>query len=163
MTALYWLAPLHTLRLSEAAISERADRRALEVVISNILRILIFVTISSLFQCSCFAIMEGYEKLAELMGERPTLGIFRRFSSLGAKNLLYLQAELVSLESELKRCVAEDNSSGDAEKLEYAVNWYSLMRSEEKGKSMQWTIMQDIRRKLREYSMIHLKHLIGGR
>jgi hypothetical protein len=57
--------------------------------------------------------------------------------------------------------VAEDNSSGDAEKLEYAVNWYSLMRSEEKGESMQWTIMRDIRRKLREYSMIHPKHLIG--
>jgi hypothetical protein len=131
------------------------------MVISNILRILVFGTISSLFQCSCFAIMDCYEKLAALMGEKPTIGIFRRFSSLGAKNLLYLQAELVSLESELKRCVAEDNSSGDAEKLEYAVNWYSLMRSEEKGESMQWTVMRDIRRKLREYSMIHPIHLIG--
>jgi hypothetical protein len=98
--------------------------------------------------------MEGYEKLAALMGERPTLAIFRRFASLGARNLLYLQAELVCLESELKRCALEDHASGDAEKLDYAVNWYSLMRSEETGQSFQWTIMQDIRTKLKEYSMI---------
>jgi len=89
------------------------------------------------------------------MEEKPNLGIFRRFATLGAQNLLYLQAELVSLEKELKRCTLEDRAEGSPEKLEYAVNWYSLMRSEEAGDSLQWTIMLDIREKLKEYSANH--------
>jgi hypothetical protein len=104
--------------------------------------------------CALFQIarMDGYEKLGSLMGERPTLGIFRRFATLGAQNLLYLQAELVSLEAEFKKYALEDHASGEKHKLEYAVNWYSLMRSEEAGESSQWSVMLEIRKKLKEYS-----------
>ncbi|PVH79058.1 hypothetical protein DL98DRAFT_633031 [Cadophora sp. DSE1049] len=42
--------------------------------------------------------IEGYPKLAELQGTYPQLGIYRRFATLNARNLLYLQAELVDLE-----------------------------------------------------------------
>ena len=41
----------------------------------------------------------GYYRLAELMGEYAT---FRRFGQVQSLNLLYLQAELVMLEIELK-------------------------------------------------------------
>jgi hypothetical protein len=43
----------------------------------------------------------GYTKLASVMGKNPELAIFRRFSALNAKNLLYLQAEHVNLEARL--------------------------------------------------------------
>jgi len=39
--------------------------------------------------------MNEYSKLASLMGPHPELAIFRRFSTLNAQNLLYLQTELV--------------------------------------------------------------------
>ena len=43
------------------------------------------------------------------MGARCDLSMFRRFSVLGAQNLLCMQAELIDLELELKQ-LAEDRS-----------------------------------------------------
>ena len=51
---------------------------------------------------------EGYPKLAELQGTYPQLCIYRRFATLNARNLLYLQAELVDLEERLERYTLED-------------------------------------------------------
>jgi hypothetical protein len=53
--------------------------------------------------------MEGYEKLAGMMGDKPTLGIFRRFASVGAQNLLYLQAELIYLEKRWQEWLWRDS------------------------------------------------------
>lgn len=44
----------------------------------------------------------GHPRLAELMGRRPQMAIYRRFGYLNAQNLLYMQAELVGLEKALK-------------------------------------------------------------
>ncbi|KAI9863298.1 MAG: hypothetical protein M1813_003740 [Trichoglossum hirsutum] len=60
--------------------------------------------------------MDGYDKLAAFMGDHHEMLILRRFSMLNAKNLLYLQAELVNLEAELKDIVTSDRNSRDAEK-----------------------------------------------
>ena len=49
--------------------------------------------------------MEGYSKLASLMGTYSDTLIFRHFGALSAQNLLYLQAELVHLEHELRECI----------------------------------------------------------
>ncbi len=40
----------------------------------------------------------GYDLLGRLMGEVPETGIFRPFIALSSENLLYLQAELATLE-----------------------------------------------------------------
>ena len=46
--------------------------------------------------------MEGYDRFAQFMGTHPKLAISRRFGALNLRNLLYLQAELIYLEDELK-------------------------------------------------------------
>jgi len=57
--------------------------------------------------------MEGYSKLASLMGAYPETLIFRRFGAISAQNLLYLQAELVHLEQTLQECAVANERSGD--------------------------------------------------
>ena len=52
--------------------------------------------------------MEGYKKIAGIMAQHHDLAILRRFNTLNMKDLLYRQAELVHLESEL-HCIAEDD------------------------------------------------------
>jgi hypothetical protein len=46
--------------------------------------------------------VEGYVDFAEFIASDNQLSIYRRFSSLGARNLLYLQAELQLLQFELQ-------------------------------------------------------------
>ncbi|KIM97352.1 hypothetical protein OIDMADRAFT_130539 [Oidiodendron maius Zn] len=63
--------------------------------------------------------MEGYEKLAQLMGNSHTDGhflIFQKFAHLSARNLLYLQAEIVTLEETLSEFAKEDAESEDPER-----------------------------------------------
>jgi len=47
--------------------------------------------------------IKGYPKLAGQIELCPETAIFRRFGALNAENLLYFQAELVWLETELTK------------------------------------------------------------
>jgi hypothetical protein len=125
--------------------------------------------------------MDGYAKIATLMGAYPEVGIVRRFAALNAQNILYMQAELINLESRLRRYEKEDRESGDQARRDYAVNWFKLRYaadppgcsdalSESTGKSIQekdekddkgdveiyrarrWETMLEIREKLYSYS-----------
>jgi hypothetical protein len=103
--------------------------------------------------------MEGYEKLAGMMGDKPTLGIFRRFASVGAQNLLYLQAELIYLEKRWQECAKKDHESGIASRADCSGDWLSLIRCHERGESEQWRIFLELRQKLKEYSTIFLRSM----
>ena len=95
--------------------------------------------------------MEGYSKLASLMGAHPELMIFRRFSTISAQNLLYLQAELVHLEHEFQKSVHANQVSGDVNgKALISKDWYTLAHING-GDEEQWKIMLRIRAKLKEY------------
>jgi hypothetical protein len=99
--------------------------------------------------------MDGYDKLATLIGENHEAAIFRRFSVLNAKNLLYLQAELVNLEAELKIITQEDKGSGDEEKKHYPYSLWHLKHSlqlPDRRYHTQWLKVLEIRQKLKEYS-----------
>lgn len=50
----------------------------------------------------------GHPRLAELMSGRPQMWIYRRFGYLNSQNLLYMQAELMGLEKELKDLQMQD-------------------------------------------------------
>jgi hypothetical protein len=102
--------------------------------------------------------MNGYSKLASLMGAHPALASFRRFSTLNAKNLLYLQAELVHLENKLRKCVEADNASGHVDRVLYERDWQSLFESSTTpgGNSEQWETVMRIRSVLKEYSAWYL-------
>lgn len=85
---------------------------------------------------------KGYPMLAGLMGRRPQMGIYRRFAYLNAQNLLYMQAELVVLENQLKEVQDQDaeikgNSStedmAEDSPLRRAFDWETLSRAIQSG------------------------------
>ena len=56
--------------------------------------------------------MEGYTKVAELMGRHPELAMVRKFRTANMKNLLYMQAEITYLEEELHQMERRDIRHG---------------------------------------------------
>jgi hypothetical protein len=99
--------------------------------------------------------MDGYDKLAAFIAADPRLSMFRRFSFLETKNLLYLQAELVNLETQLRDIVLEDIKSGDAEKDQFPYSVWHLKRSFQLPGARhptQWLKVLEIRKTLKEYS-----------
>ena len=110
--------------------------------------------------------MDGHAKLAALMGAHPEVAILRRFGALSMQNLLYLQAELVALEKDLRVASADDNLSPDPDRARFHRDWYSLSHcggganeDNRSGKECvdelagkQWQIVLRIREKLAEYS-----------
>ena len=103
--------------------------------------------------------IEGYAHMGRLMGERPDVAIFRSFSAFSAENLLYLQAELVALENDLRVAQASDKTSLHAQRRRYGVDWMRLSGSLEEETSehrgaddgMQWATVLEMRAKLKEY------------
>lgn len=94
----------------------------------------------------------GYDKLASLIGDHPGLSIYRRFGSLAAKNLLYMQAELVLLEDELK-AIAECDQQ-DPRCTDLRTSWEALRHAPETGaRNLQWQKFLEIRAKLTEYCL----------
>ncbi|MCJ1284632.1 hypothetical protein MMC26_003967 [Xylographa opegraphella] len=94
------------------------------------------------------------------MGSFPRSAIFRRFGALGMQNLLYLQAELVELETQFRACSRANDQSGDPEQAVFDKDWCTLAQHND-GNEMQWTLALRIREKLKEYgdAMIQQSHL----
>lgn len=95
--------------------------------------------------------VNGYSKLASLMGAYPGTLIFRRFGAISAQNLLYLQAELVHLEHEFQKYTLTNERSEDAVRRDlFSTDWFTLAHTDE-GTEPQWCLMLQIRAKLKEY------------
>ncbi|CAI6333416.1 unnamed protein product [Periconia digitata] len=94
---------------------------------------------------------------------RPECAIFRRFGSLNALNLLYLQAELVLLEESLHEQQKTDSESTHPRRIKYARNWYQLEHSEEHGDKRQLELVHKIRDTLKQYNdaLIQQAHILG--
>ncbi|KAI1173336.1 hypothetical protein F4777DRAFT_600714 [Nemania sp. FL0916] len=106
---------------------------------------------------------EGYPRLASLMGTHPEMAAFRRFGSLNALNLLYLQAELIGLEDQLQKNAKIDAECGHFERSIYHRDWRTLSESvtRDDGDCTQWQTMLEARRKLTEYNQaIYLQQII---
>lgn len=102
--------------------------------------------------------MEGYPKLANLMGDSRTNGhylIFQRFEGISAQNLLYLQAEIIQLYQEWKDIAESDAELDDNNAQLFHQDWYELSHSEH---DFQWKKWLEIRSRLTEYCT-HLTHL----
>ena len=72
--------------------------------------------------------LQGYPKLARFIGERPGFAIFRRFSELNARNLLYLQAELLDVEEELYETEFDDQRDQDLKQLQFSMRGMVMCR-----------------------------------
>ena len=96
--------------------------------------------------------MAGYDELADFITADPGLSIYRRFSYLTTKNIIYLQAELVNLEAQLRNIIRDDRNSQKAEKEQFPYSVWHLKHSAESPDSLQWMKVLEIRKTLQEYS-----------
>ena len=96
--------------------------------------------------------MDGYHKLAALTGDHEELLMLRRFATTNAKNLLYMQAEILHLEAELHEIAKEDRCGSEKQQsYEYCV--FDLKETFGiKGSDTQWRKILEIREKIKEYS-----------
>ena len=94
----------------------------------------------------------GYNKLAALFEDHDDLAMFRCFSDLGAKNLLYMQAELLRLAQKLKNQIEYDFAAEKADAEDVANFWRALESSSEGEVGWQQKqIVLEIREKLKVY------------
>ncbi|KAJ4350371.1 uncharacterized protein N0V89_008992 [Didymosphaeria variabile] len=98
------------------------------------------------------ACVPGYPRLAREMEQAPASTIFRRFSALNARNLLYLQRDLIMLENRLKQVEYRDSISTKGFRQHYAKDSNNLHYSTAFGDSVQWNLMLQVRERLKEYN-----------
>ena len=87
----------------------------------------------------------------------PEMAIFRRFGTLNAQMLLYMQSELIHLEEELRELELEDSRSGQSYKSKYSRDCFFLYNSTTEGDDRQLKLVLKIKAKLKEYS----KHMVA--
>ncbi|KAL8832286.1 MAG: hypothetical protein Q9170_004943 [Blastenia crenularia] len=68
--------------------------------------------------------MADYDTLVSMIANHEEAAIFRRFDALNIKNLLYMQAELVHLEAELRQIELDEKASIDPRKIPYPFSVY---------------------------------------
>lgn len=90
--------------------------------------------------------------LAREMDQNPEIGIFRRFGELNNFSLLYMQAEIASLEQEFLAQRGEDLQSSCQITQSYNFSMDRLRCFEGRGAAKQRDLLMDIQAKLKIYS-----------
>ena len=93
----------------------------------------------------------GYPRLAEKIGIAPEYGIYRHFQGIGARILLYKQAEILRLSRDLSRLEQADSRSTEGDMKRYSSDWNYLKNSESDTDHAQWKLIEDIMKKYDEY------------
>lgn len=93
---------------------------------------------------------KGYPSVAAFIASSPDLAVFRKFGQLNARNLLYLQTELIVLESKLEALDREDLTN--AGEVDWRRSWESVLRGQKEDDDRRRKLVSDIREKLKEYS-----------
>jgi hypothetical protein len=100
-------------------------------------------------------LVAGYPALAGHIGLFPQYGIFRRFGAVNARNLLYLQAEIIYLEKELVHVEAIDKKSTEDGRSNFCATWLALSdhkASPNDEMKRQWGLIMKLRDRLKTYS-----------
>ncbi|KAF5673451.1 hypothetical protein FHETE_3365 [Fusarium heterosporum] len=98
----------------------------------------------------------GFAALSSLMasdGDQELL-IFRKFDEISARNLLYLQCELLSIEERLEKLDKKLSSSGDMDLEEAAETWEVMIEQAQDGKTEakeMMALIDQLRAKMKEY------------
>lgn len=109
--------------------------------------------------------LEGYAELAELIASDNDFLLFRKFGALGARNLLYLQAEVQVLEAQLKQLDEDDridiiNAQDVSEKMKidrFSRDWEYMIRNaqDENGRqAKKLKLILQIRQAMKDYRML---------
>ena len=99
-------------------------------------------------------ILHGYRTFADFIATDDELFIFRRFDRLNARNLLYLQSELIALETQLSKYDSEDIEDGSKDSILSARCWETLaLRAEEHPREAErMELIRKIRKVTKKYS-----------
>ncbi|MCJ1245170.1 hypothetical protein MMC30_002371 [Trapelia coarctata] len=89
-----------------------------------------------------------YPQLSALMGLHEGMAIFRKFAVLNARNLAYMQAEILLIESELNYLARRDATRARDEK-NFSKQLWQLHGTED---CAQWERILESRMKLKEYN-----------
>jgi hypothetical protein len=92
----------------------------------------------------------GYPQIATIIAHNLEMLMVRRFRALNARNLLYLQAELVYIERRLFECEKRDPRSHYSRDYE----WLMISVDGKTPAGEQWKLIQEVRAKLKEYSIL---------
>ena len=99
--------------------------------------------------------MQGYEKLAALLSSSQGLQLFRQFGALQTKTLLYLQAEISILETQLAAIMEDQNkaNAGDQEKVAFLDSWLALKQSDQNpaADSIQYRKVVEMQERVKKY------------
>ena len=97
-------------------------------------------------------VQDGYPGLAKLMGPNfdQGFGMFRKFTELNARNLLYMQAEMLCLEQELDMLTYVDKHGPDLNAKAFVRSVWEMRKV---LGSAQWSKILELRGKLNSYSM----------
>jgi hypothetical protein len=104
--------------------------------------------------------VSGYPSLAAFIASDldHSTAIYRRFDRLSARNLLYLQSELVALEKQQDELDKQDLISDELDGKAKASNWDLLAERAESGNDdearKRVTVAKAIREKIKEYSQL---------
>jgi hypothetical protein len=106
----------------------------------------------------------GWPELTQLIAKHPDLEAFPPYRDLHIKSLLYYQAELDSLRSRLQDIEMFDYRQGQFKQAKnIAKNVDELLdtkdNEQEPGAHYQLDLVNDVRRVLKEYSMLHIYQL----
>ncbi|KAM0249351.1 hypothetical protein ACHAQJ_009112 [Trichoderma viride] len=99
---------------------------------------------------------EGFAQVARWIALDPDKEAFmyRRFDELAARNLLYLQSELLVLEYQLNQLDKNDANSSDMDLRDAIMTWETLVRqcnSGNEGARVRMDLVVEMRAKLKEY------------
>lgn len=104
---------------------------------------------------------EGFAAVSSWVATDPDneTFVYRKFDDLAARNLLYLQSELLCLEKELHVLDREDAEGEDMEAKDAARTWETLVRQSDAGLESarkRMDLIRGIRAKLKEYRELPL-------
>jgi hypothetical protein len=98
---------------------------------------------------------DGYRAVAAWIARDPDneTFIYRRFDQLSARNLLYLQSELLALERRLEQLDTETAKSADMELKDSARRWEIFSKNAENRveERARMDLVFEIRAKIKEY------------
>lgn len=94
----------------------------------------------------------GYPKLAERIAVLPETGIYRRFDALNARNLLYLQSELCTLEVEIREQEERDQQDQIGISFKFATDHACMLNDTTKVSRTQLNLVEKLRKKISQYS-----------
>ncbi|KAH0844386.1 hypothetical protein AYO21_00854 [Fonsecaea monophora] len=99
--------------------------------------------------------MNGYDAMCSDMATNPEAVIFRKFTILNYRALLFLQSELNQKEGRLVSLIKHDQNSLDPERRQFSYSFDAMLRSngETEGSTLQRELMREICHLLPNYSM----------